>query len=66
MPGFVPFRDLERKKGLPYSRATVDRLERAGKFPRRAKIGDGMVAWVDEELDAYKASLIAKRDSEIP
>ena len=35
------------------SGATLWRLERAGKFPRRIKIGTKRVAWSEDEVDRY-------------
>jgi prophage regulatory protein len=35
------------------SRSSVFRLERRGKFPRRRKLGDNSVAWVEGEVSAW-------------
>jgi prophage regulatory protein len=47
---------------VPYSEAHIWRLERAGKFPRRARIGANRVAWVEAEVDDWLSSKIAARD----
>jgi len=61
----LPFEDLKPKKGIPYSRAHIWRLERAGKFPKHLRLGaGGRNAWVEDEIDAYVAQKIAERDSE--
>ncbi len=39
------------KVGL--SRPTIWRLERAGKFPKRRKLGANSVAWVDQEIEDW-------------
>jgi prophage regulatory protein len=61
----LPFEDLKRKKGIPYARAHIWRLEREGKFPKHLRLGKGgRNAWVEDEIDAYVAKLIAERDEE--
>ncbi len=46
---------------VPYSEAHIWRLERAGKFPRRAHIGANRVAWVEAEIDDWVKSKIQDR-----
>ena len=46
---------------VPYSEAHIWRLERAGKFPRRAHIGANRVAWVEAEIDDWVKSKIQER-----
>lgn len=55
------FPDL-KTKGIPWCRMHVDRLEKADKFPKRIRLGEATVAWLEEEIDAYVASRIAQRD----
>lgn len=41
---------------VSYSPAHIARLEAAGKFPKRVRLGQGRVAWVEQEvLDWMKA-----------
>ena len=40
-------------RNIPYSRRHIDRLEVAGKFPKRVAIGDRRVGWVESEIDEY-------------
>jgi prophage regulatory protein len=47
----------------PYSRQHVARLEKAGKWPRRVKLGQCRVGWVLHEIDAHLEELIRKRDN---
>ena len=47
---------------VPYSEAHIWRLERAGKFPRRARLGANRVVWVEAEIDEWLSSKIAERD----
>ena len=38
------------KRLVPYSRSHVDRLEKAGQFPKRIKIGPGRIVWSSREV----------------
>jgi prophage regulatory protein len=49
-----------RAKGINFHRTHLDRLIRAGKFPRPIKIGENRNAWIEDEVDAY---ILAKRDA---
>jgi len=42
-----------RRRGVAISNSTLLRLEVAGRFPRRVRIGDHSVAWLAAEIDAY-------------
>lgn len=44
-------RELRRR--VPYSRAHIARLEAQGRFPRRVKLGEGRVGWVDAHIDRW-------------
>lgn len=46
-----------------YSRAHLDRLETEGRFPKRVRLGQARVAWVEEEVDDWIAARVAERDS---
>lgn len=41
------------RKLVLYSRAHIDRLEKAGKFPKRIKLGTGRVGWWKAEIMAW-------------
>jgi len=43
--------EVEAKTGL--HRATIGRLERAGRFPRRRMAAARSVRWVDKEVDRW-------------
>ena len=49
-------------KGITYSKPTLWRTERAGTSPKRA-VGAARYAYVEEEIDAWVAALIASRDN---
>jgi prophage regulatory protein len=38
------------------SRATIYRLERAGRFPKRMQISDNVVGWYEREVLAWRSS----------
>ena len=46
-----------------YSPAHIARLEVAGQFPKRVRLGAGRVGWVDEEVQEWLRARIAERDT---
>ncbi len=46
------------------SRSTIYAEMAEGKFPRPVRIGPRAVGWVESEIDAYLAALIAERDAD--
>jgi prophage regulatory protein len=46
-----------------YSPAHIARLEAAGRFPKRVRLGAGRVGWVDEEVQNWLKARIAERDT---
>jgi predicted DNA-binding transcriptional regulator AlpA len=50
-----------RARGIDYSRSHLWRLEAEGRFPKRVKLGNGRVAWIGSEIDAYLLGLAAER-----
>lgn len=53
--------DLPRM-GIKISRSTILRLEAAGRFPKRVRIGAHSVAWLASEIEAHVAALAAERE----
>ena len=51
-----------REKVL-YSPAHIARLEAAGKFPKRIRLGQGRVGWLELEIDEWLRARIAERDN---
>jgi prophage regulatory protein len=49
----VTFPELEPRKGIPFTRQYIDRLERENRFPTRVRTGLNSVAWLEDELDAW-------------
>jgi prophage regulatory protein len=46
-----------------YSPQHIDRLQRAGKFPKRVRLGAGRVGWIKSEVLDWINARIAERDS---
>jgi prophage regulatory protein len=73
----IPFEAL-KDKGIPFSKVHVWRLEKAGLFPRRVRIGISShrddddsdncgrsnYAYVEDEIDRYVQMLIKIRDGD--
>jgi prophage regulatory protein len=45
-----------------YSPAHIDRLEKAGRFPKRVQLGPCRVGWVESEVLAWLRERIQARD----
>ena len=58
----VSKKELKSVFGVPYSFAHIARLEAAGAFPKRVKLGACRVAWLSEEVQAWIDERIATRD----
>lgn len=54
--------DLPRL-GIHISPSTLLRLEAAGKFPKRVRLGAHSVAWVASEIHAHIEALAAAREA---
>lgn len=50
-----------KPRGVRLSRRQLDRLEAAGKFPRRVQISPGRVGWLADEVEHHVAAAIACR-----
>ena len=53
----------ERRELIPYSDMHVWRLEKAGQFPKRIKLGANRVGWSLRELDQCITDRKSERDS---
>ena len=51
------------RQRVPYSQVHIGRLEKAGLFPRRVKLGPRRVGWVESEIDAWCQARIDERDA---
>jgi prophage regulatory protein len=52
----------ELRKKVPYSPQHVARLEKAGAFPQRVKLGKCRVGWLESEIDDWIAERVAERE----
>jgi prophage regulatory protein len=52
----VSKKELKTVPGIPYSFAHIERLEKAGQFPKRIMLGACRVAWWEDEVEEWKAS----------
>ena len=54
------------KELVLYSYAHIDRLEKAGQFPKRVRLSryrTGRVGWLDTEIQAWLETRLAERDA---
>jgi predicted DNA-binding transcriptional regulator AlpA len=54
---FIGYDELKPKKGIPGSKVTIWRKERALKFPKRTPFGDRFYGWAEHIIDAYAEAL---------
>ena len=59
----VSKKELKSVFGVPYSFAHIARLEAAGEFPKRVRLGACRVAWVADEVQAWIDERVAIRDA---
>ena len=52
----VSKKELKSVYGIPYSFAHIARLEAAGQFPSRVRLGARRVAWFEDEIEEWIAS----------
>lgn len=62
----VSKKELRTVCGIPYSPQHIARLEAAGKFPKRIRLGQNRVAWLLKEVEEWLDERIAKRDANAP
>ncbi len=51
-----PLRVLDWKQvkdRVPFSRVHVQRLEKAGKFPKRVQLGVARIGWLEADIDKF-------------
>ncbi len=62
----VTKKELKSVYGVPYCFAHIARLEAAGQFPQRVRLGACRVAWVAEEVEIWIEERIANRAQTSP
>jgi prophage regulatory protein len=55
-----------KAKGVPFSSPHLERLEAAGKFPRRIRLGTRTHRWVEADVDQWMAERFAASGAERP
>ncbi|MCE2491835.1 MAG: AlpA family phage regulatory protein [Alphaproteobacteria bacterium] len=53
----------ELKNLIKYSPQHIARLEAAGQFPKRVRLGNNRVAWLLSEVESWIDERIAERDA---
>lgn len=54
-PRFLTFQEL-KGRGILYCRQHLPRMEKAGQFPTRRRIGPNRVGWLEAEIDQWLRS----------
>jgi len=60
MMQLVSKKELKSVMGVPYSHAHIARLEAAGRFPKRIRLGPNRVAWIRSEIEDWIKQRIAE------
>lgn len=60
----VRFEELRSRIG--YTRSYILRLEKSGKFPKRVKLGNNSVAWLESDVNNWINEKVAARDAGTP
>ena len=46
-----------------FSPAHIARMEKAGHFPKRVRLSQGRVGWIESEVDDWLKARVAERDA---
>ena len=61
----VSKKELRTVCGIPYTPQHIARLEAAGQFPKRVRLGPNRVAWLLSEVDAWVSERVVIRDTPV-
>jgi len=61
----VSKKELRTVCGIPYSPQHIARLEAAGQFPKRIRLGQNRVAWLLSEVEEWLDVRIANREASV-
>jgi prophage regulatory protein len=61
----VSKKELKQVCGIPYSPQHIARLEAAGSFPKRIRLGQNRVVWLVSEIEEWLAARIKSRDASV-
>jgi len=59
----VSKKELRTVCGIPYTPQHIARLETAGRFPKRIRLGQNRVCWLLSEVEAWLDAKLAERDA---
>lgn len=59
----VSKKELRTVCGIPYTPQHIARLEAAGKFPKRVRLGPNRVAWLLSEVEGWITERLAIREA---
>lgn len=59
----VSKKELKTVCGIPYTPQHIARLEHAGRFPKRIRLGENRVVWLLAEVEKWLDERIAHRDT---
>ena len=62
----VSKKELKSIYGVPYCPAHIARLEVAGQFPKRVRLGACRVAWLSDEVQGWIDERVASRNTTTP
>ena len=62
----VSKKELKSIYGVPYCFAHIARLEAAGQFPKRIRLGACRVAWIAQEVQGWIDERVAARNTTSP
>jgi prophage regulatory protein len=51
------------RERIPYTRQHLSRLEKAGLFPKRIRLGPNRVGWLEDEVDEHVERAADARES---
>jgi prophage regulatory protein len=57
----LTYKNLERDKGVPYTRRHIERLIGDRQFPAPVRIGPRRIAFIEAEIDAWIEQRAAER-----
>nr|WP_254432446.1 AlpA family phage regulatory protein [Magnetospirillum sp. SS-4] len=58
-------KELRTVCGIPCSPQHIQRLETAGKFPKRVRLGCSRIVWLLSEVDQWVSERITMRDAPV-
>lgn len=61
---FIRMPEVRRRTGL--SKTTIYKRIHERTFPASVPLGEGMVAWIEAEVDAWQAQRLAERTPPVP